>query len=361
MRAFCGVCQSALCGKSRRYLLLLLLIMVFTLTSCAEVPVPSVEKVNVPNITIEDAEVSEPTPEPTPEPTLEPTPKPTISVNNVTLDEVSLSLNVGETKQMNATIDPSNPTDSTIIWASSDEKIVSISDSGLITASSLGTTDITVKSNDVGKSASCKVTVRYPISGSFDYNKVPSKVIEGTSIDINALDSTTIELISSNNDSIAIIDGNIVNFIKPGKVKIEVKYTLENGDTKVKVKKITVKRNESKEDSNNSASNGDNNNNNNNDENASAGDNEWKRKLGVPEKLWKIKTHRWKGVTQTDGQIYWCDDRGNLYDGKGNFLYNLDNPPWANGGPVDPSPAPNPAPTPEPEPTPEPLPGDGWE
>ena len=70
------------------------------------------------------------------------------------LDKKSLTLNLGSTKQLKATVDgPSK----TIKWKSSDESIATVSKKGLITAKKAGNAVITATANKV--SAECKINV----------------------------------------------------------------------------------------------------------------------------------------------------------------------------------------------------------
>ena len=79
-----------------------------------------------------------------------------VAVSGVTLSQSSLTLKVGDTTTLAATIDPSTATDKTVTWNSSDTSIATVS-GGKITAVKTGTATITATAN--GKSASCTVTV----------------------------------------------------------------------------------------------------------------------------------------------------------------------------------------------------------
>lgn len=81
-----------------------------------------------------------------------------ILVSKITLNYESVKIQKGRTKQMIATIAPSNATNKKITWSSSDSSIASVSDSGQVLARSTGTVTITAKGAN-GKKATCKVTV----------------------------------------------------------------------------------------------------------------------------------------------------------------------------------------------------------
>ena len=82
-----------------------------------------------------------------------------VPVTGVTLDQSTLSLDLGSVASLTATITPDNATDKTAAWTSSDENIVTVKD-GVVTAVGYGTAVVTVKVGAV--EASCTVTVPYP-------------------------------------------------------------------------------------------------------------------------------------------------------------------------------------------------------
>ena len=78
-----------------------------------------------------------------------------IPVNSVTLDNESLTLTVGDTQQLTATVLPEDATDKTVIWSASNSNC-SV-ENGLVTAKTEGDCVITATSG--GHSATCNVTV----------------------------------------------------------------------------------------------------------------------------------------------------------------------------------------------------------
>ena len=86
-----------------------------------------------------------------------------INVTGVTLDKTTLSLEVGATATLNATIAPSNASYKAVSFTSSDDAIATVDDDGLVTAVKAGTADITVESlMDGSKTAKCTLTVTEP-------------------------------------------------------------------------------------------------------------------------------------------------------------------------------------------------------
>lgn len=103
-----------------------------------------------------------PTPAPTTPAPIVPVPSQptTIAVTSVSLNKSSVTLYAGTTEQLSATVLPENATRKNLTWSSSDSKIATVSNNGLITGVNKGTTQITVQNISSGKSAVCTVTVR---------------------------------------------------------------------------------------------------------------------------------------------------------------------------------------------------------
>ena len=80
-----------------------------------------------------------------------------IPVTAVTLGKDTLSLTVGETATLAATVEPENATDKTVTWTSSNEDVATVDEDGVVTAVAAGTATITVTAG--GKTATCAVTV----------------------------------------------------------------------------------------------------------------------------------------------------------------------------------------------------------
>jgi len=70
-----------------------------------------------------------------------------------------LTLAQGETTIVAATLTPSNATDASVTWSSSNSSVATIDDDGLITAIAEGTATITVSTNDGGFTATTEITV----------------------------------------------------------------------------------------------------------------------------------------------------------------------------------------------------------
>ena len=82
-----------------------------------------------------------------------------VPVTSVTVSPTSTTMVVGNLKTLAATVYPSNATNKAVTWTSSIPSVATVSSSGLVTAKRTGTTIITVKTADGGKTATCTVTV----------------------------------------------------------------------------------------------------------------------------------------------------------------------------------------------------------
>ena len=83
----------------------------------------------------------------------------TVSVSGVTLNKTALSLTVGDTETLTATITPDNATNKNVTWSSDTPSVASVNN-GVVTAVAPGTATITVTTVDGGFTATCTVTVR---------------------------------------------------------------------------------------------------------------------------------------------------------------------------------------------------------
>ena len=84
----------------------------------------------------------------------------TVAVTGVTLNKTEATLTAkGQTVQLTATVAPANATNKNVTYATSDEKVATVTPEGLVTAMAKGTADITVTTADGNKTAVCKVTV----------------------------------------------------------------------------------------------------------------------------------------------------------------------------------------------------------
>ena len=168
----------------------------------------------------------------------------TVSVTGVKLDNGKLELKAGETAQLTATVEPSDASDKSLEWTSSDAKVATVDASGKVTAVGVGSATITVKTKDGGKTATCSVTVAPVAVEGVTVDPVKAEVVEGNTVQLKATVSPAdaaqeVEWTSSDSD-IATVDKNgLVTSIKPGTVYIVVRskaYTDKQASCEVIVK-----------------------------------------------------------------------------------------------------------------------------
>ena len=163
----------------------------------------------------------------------------TVAVTDIKISPTSLSIEKGKTATLSATISPSNATNKSVTWSSSNTSIATVSN-GKITAKKAGTTTITAKSNN-GKSAICKVTVTdnyIAVTGAHWVINDPFVLYIGSSMRMR--DKVSIEPYNATNKSIkwkssnpsaASIDSStgIIKGLSDGNTQIA--GTLSNGST----------------------------------------------------------------------------------------------------------------------------------
>ena len=138
-----------------------------------------------------------------------------VSVISVYLNESSLSLDVGKTATLRASINPSNATNKNVSWSTSNSSVATVSD-GTVTAKSAGTATITVTA-DGNKTATCAVTVLGPVISvtSVSLNKTSLSLMVGKTETLTAAISPgnasnkKVSWITSNSYVATVSDGTV--------------------------------------------------------------------------------------------------------------------------------------------------------
>lgn len=100
-----------------------------------------------------------------------------IKVTSVTLNTSSIELVEGASFNLTATISPSNADNQNVIWTTGDSSIATVKD-GIVTAVQAGNTQITVITDDGGKTAVCEARVIALVDG-ITLNQSSIELIEG--------------------------------------------------------------------------------------------------------------------------------------------------------------------------------------
>ena len=172
-----------------------------------------------------------------------------IAPTSVSLNKTSLTVFKGASQTVTATVNPSNATNKSVTWTSSDNNIATVSN-GKITGKNTGTATITAKTSN-GKTASCKVTVKPAVT----LNKTSLTLGKGETYKLNAKVDSSISNKTvawrTSNSKIATVDKNgNVKTVGTGKVWITAKASnggeqactieVKNAPSKVTISKGVV-------------------------------------------------------------------------------------------------------------------------
>ena len=157
-----------------------------------------------------------------------------VAVTSITLDKETVELTEGATLKLTATILPENATNKNIVWTSSAATVATVDATGLVTAIAPGESIITAKTEDGGKTATCKVIVtaqQHPVEG-VSLDKTSAELVEGETITLVAIvtpdNASNKNLSWSTSDaSVASVENGLVTAIAPGAAVITV--TTEDG------------------------------------------------------------------------------------------------------------------------------------
>jgi len=138
-----------------------------------------------------------------------------INPTSVSLNAASKTMSIGGTYRLSATIAPSNTTNKTITWSTSNSNVATVNSSGGVTAVAAGSATITAKTHN-GKTATCTVTVKkntQPVASTLQlasYTSGPgASIVRGTSVYIKGsvksnykISNITISILNSSGQTI---------------------------------------------------------------------------------------------------------------------------------------------------------------
>jgi len=138
-----------------------------------------------------------------------------VSVTGVTLNKNSATILVGGTVQITETIAPANATDTTVNWSSDNTSVATVDPTGLVTGISAGSANITVTTEDGGKTSLCAITVTnttVSVAGVSLNTSSASTIVGGTIQLTETISPTTATnqnvIWSSSNTSIATVSSS---------------------------------------------------------------------------------------------------------------------------------------------------------
>ena len=144
--------------------------------------------------------------------TSDPTAHVPVFTTRVKLDRTSATVYTGNTVTLVSTVSPSNATDKSVTWASSNTSVATVSSAGVVKGVANGTATITVKTKDTGKTATATVTVKTHVTSvkfhkdSTTINKGKTETVSVEVLPAKASDKTLTW--SSSNTKIATVDTN---------------------------------------------------------------------------------------------------------------------------------------------------------
>ena len=148
-----------------------------------------------------------------------------IPVTSISLSSSELSIKLGQSETLIATVLPDNATDKTVTWSTSDESVASVSN-GVVTAKKVGTATITAKAGD--KTATCEITVVATPVTSVTLNQTSASLKAGETVTLTATvspDDATDKTVtwSTSDESVASVSNGVVTAKKVGTATITAK------------------------------------------------------------------------------------------------------------------------------------------
>lgn len=86
-----------------------------------------------------------------------------VHVASVSLSDATISVDVGATKQLSATVLPADAADKSGVWASSDPAVATVDQTGKVTGVKAGSANITFTTTDGGKVGTSAATITIPV------------------------------------------------------------------------------------------------------------------------------------------------------------------------------------------------------
>ena len=170
--------------------------------------------------------------------TQSPTPS-SVDVSAIALSANSVSLAIGQTASLSASVSPSNATNKAVSWLSSNAAVASVDASGKVTAVSAGSANITASAQDRSgiTSPACVVTVSAAaaITHGIQLDETNTGVPAGTTLsDINATVVVTETWITDSNGGQRFLEKK--NFLSGARIEIKtgnftVRYCKFNGQS----------------------------------------------------------------------------------------------------------------------------------
>ena len=156
--------------------------------------------------------------------------KVTQSAQEITLDHPELTVNVGRSAMLWATVLPKDTNDKSVVWSSSDETIAKVSNQGRVTAVSVGECEIICASREAGQvTARAVVHVQQPVT-KVTLDKAPDIYTGETaqltwSVEPAEATNQAVEFSSSRPDIVTVSAEGVITGVKQGEAYITMNST----------------------------------------------------------------------------------------------------------------------------------------
>jgi|GEM_PF-51586 len=175
-----------------------------------------------------------------------------IKATGMSVAQSAVSMNIGGTAQIEATVTPANTANKIVSYTSYDPEIATVTDGGLITAISEGRAEIEIKTTD-GSDKKAKVVVTVKSSATSEDIKATGISAAQSAVSMNIGGTTQIEAtvmpanttnkevsyISYDPEIATVSSGGLITAISEGRAEIEIKTT--DGSEKTTKVVVTVK------------------------------------------------------------------------------------------------------------------------
>ena len=165
-------------------------------------------------------------------------------LKGITLDKAEVEIGIEEQLQLTVNFDPAEAANKNVTWTSSNEEVATVDENGRVTAHSLGTTDITVTTENGEYSAICKVSVVIVPVDNILLDKNNSELWIGRTLSLSAIvlpenaANKNVTWASSNENVVTVDESGVVTAV--GKGNATVTATSEDGQ-KSAACNVTVK------------------------------------------------------------------------------------------------------------------------
>ncbi len=166
--------------------------------------------------------------------------EPWIGVQRISIDKSQFTITKGKSRQLKMAISPAKADDKSVVWSTSNPKVATVSQTGVVKAKGKGTCIISVITNEGKKKATCKVTVTVPVK-KLKLNKSKVSIKKGKTYKLRCMitpkNATNKKIVwSSTNKKIAKVTKGKIKARKKGKCYVIVKT--KDGKRKAKCKVV---------------------------------------------------------------------------------------------------------------------------